>query len=142
VLGKYLILVVQAYLLYFIFFKDINNETKAAYVVGILISAVLFYLFHQAKKVEFDDDYMYISNREKTEVVPLGKVYKIKLTMTSINNSPLWKIGYYDEFGNTKAVRILPKLWSSDFERFKETVSTKNGNVKIKNWSHSFDLDQ
>lgn len=139
---KYVIIIVEAYFIYCILFMSIPNKTMAAYAVGLIIFGMFFYLLHHSKKVEFDDDYMYITGRKKTEVIPLKNVYKIKLTMASINNAPLWKIGYSDETGNQKAVRILPKFFSDDFETFKSVVSIKNENVKIKNWSHSLDFDQ
>jgi hypothetical protein len=141
-LGKYIVVALTVYLLYFIFFVGVDNQTKLAYCVGIIIFGIAFYLFHHSKKVEFDDDCMYITDRKKTQIIPLQNVYKIKLTMTSINNANLWKIGYYDETGQSKAIRILPKFFSEGFETFKRTVKVKNDNVKIKNWSHSFDFDQ
>jgi hypothetical protein len=139
---KYLIIAFQFYLTYYIFLENINNQSRAALAIVVIICGLFLYLFQRIKNVEFDDDYMYVSTRKKTEVIPLEKVHKIKITMTSINNYSLWKIGYRDEMDNEKAVRIIPKAWSGNFERFMEIVKLKNDNVNIKNWTHSFDLDQ
>ncbi|HWJ28210.1 MAG TPA: hypothetical protein VNS32_16825, partial [Flavisolibacter sp.] len=95
-----------------------------------------------AKTVEFDKDNMYVTDRRNEVSLPLKNVYKIKLTMTRINNRHLWKIGYYNNEGEAKAVRILPGRFYKYFNEFEEAVKKANPDVKISNWTWSFDLDQ
>ena len=119
-------------------YKDANTAIPC---VALLISAAaLYYLFSKAKRVEFDEHHLIISSKTHTEVVPLASVLTIKLTMTQINNDNFWKIKYIGNDGTKRAVRILPNR--ENFEVFKNAVQLKNPQVKIRSWSHSFDLDQ
>ena len=118
---------------------------SGAFLIQLLLlvfCGFLFYLFHSAKTVEFDQTNMYVINGRNEMSIPLKNVYKIKLTMTRINNRHLWKIGYYNNEGERKAVRILPRWFYKYFNQFEEAVKKANPDVKISNWSWSFDLDQ
>jgi len=103
---------------------------------------ILYFLFDQARTVEFDNKFMYVTGKTGEEKVALKDVYKIKLTMTEINNRSMWKIGYYDQKKTAKTVRILPRLFHKHFNEFKNLAQAANKKVKIPNWSHSFDFDQ
>jgi len=119
-----------------------DQESMIVMSVFLLACVILYYLFDQAKTVEFDNDYMYIKGKTGEETIPLKDVHKIKLTMTKINNRSMWKIGYKNQWGTEKSVRILPRWLHSEFDEFKTLVQAANKNVNIQNWSHSFDLDQ
>jgi len=119
-----------------------NQESMIVMVLVVILCGTLYYLFDQAKTVEFDHEFMYVTGKTGEETVPLKDVYKIKLTMTKINNRSMWKIGYYDQWGAEKSVRILPRWLHKEFDEFKRLVQGANKDVKIQNWSHSFDLDQ
>ena len=137
--GRYLMIVIAAFCSYVL---AISRDTETTIAAGVFMVAccVLFYLLHRAREVAHDENYLYISGRGVEQIVPLENVFKIKLTMTRINDSYFWKIGYNDSNGKASAVRVLPQQKS--FEHFKNLVSIKNPQVAIKNYSHSFDFDQ
>ena len=119
-----------------------NEKALPVKLFAFSICALLYYLFDCARIVEFDSENMYLIRKKDEEIVPLKNVYKIKLTMTRINNHNFWKIGYVDDFGIKRAVRILPGWPRKYFDDFKEQVKSANPEVRITNWSWSFDLDQ
>ena len=123
--------------------EDIVNQENSMVMLGFLIiCGILYYLLDRAKTVEFDNAFMYVTGKTGNEKIALKEVFKIKLTMTEINNRSMWKIGYYDQMGTEKSVRILPRWLDSNFDEFKKLVQAANNKVKIQNWSHSFDFDQ
>tara|TARA_R110000868_G_scaffold391722_1_gene661979 strand:+ start:274 stop:741 length:468 start_codon:yes stop_codon:yes gene_type:complete len=123
--------------------KDsIHQDAVIAESIFLIICPILYYLFDKAKTVEFDKDFMYVTSKNKKEKIPLKMIYKIKLTMTEINNRSMWKISYYDENNISKSVRILPRWFYQDFYEFKDAVIAVNKNLIYKSYSHSFDIDQ
>ena len=113
-----------------------------AMLLFLIICGVFYYLLDKSKTVEFDSEFMYISGKNGEEKVALKNIHKIKLTMTKVNSRNMWKIGYYDQNRSEKSVRILPRWLHKHFDEFKSLVKKENDNVKVQNWSHSFDFDQ
>lgn len=138
--GKYLIIAIAVILLVVLFYSYKETNALICCITFLALLGLLYYLFSIAKTVEFDEQDLFISNKNESEVIPLNKVFGIKFTMTRINNNNFWKIKYVGNDGNKKAVRILPKR--DKFDAFKKLVKEKNPGVEIKNWSHSFDFDQ
>lgn len=120
----------------------IDYESVIVQLVFLSISIILYFLFDKAKTVEFDTNYMYVSGKGEEERILLSDVFKIKLTMTKINNRSMWKISYYDVNKAQKSVRVLPRWFYENFNEFKAAVKSANEDVTIKNFSHSFDFDQ
>ena len=123
----------------------INRYDRQVVIVEIVVLFAcvgLYFLFDHAKNVEFDQDFMYVMHRSGEEIIPLKDVNRIKYTMTQINNKNMWLIGYYDKNKVEQSVRILPRWFYRHFDEFKNCVRAANNEVKIKNYSHSFDIDQ
>ena len=120
----------------------IDQEAVLVLTIFLIICPILYYLFDKAKTVEFDKEFMYITDKKEIVKVPLRRVFKIQLTMTQINKRNMWKISYYDKNNSQKSVRILPKLFYKDFYEFKDLVQQINKDLEFKNSSHSFDFDQ
>lgn len=120
----------------------VNTESIAIEVLFSLFCYGLYSLFDKAKTVEFDAKFMYVFGKSDEQKIPLKNIYKIKMTLTEVNDRNIWKIGYYDTKGIKKSVRILPRWFGGYFNNFKERVKSENKLVKIKNWSHSLDFDQ
>ena len=138
--GKYLMIFIAVILIIVLFYSYNDANTSIPCTIFLALSGLLYYLFSIAKTVEFDDHHLFISDKTEIEAIPLSNIFTIKLTMTQVNDDNFWKIKYVGNDGSNKAVRILPKR--DNFEIFKKTVQEKNPDVKIRNWSHSFDLDQ
>ena len=90
--------------------------------------------------LEFDESNLYEIGKRQKRIIPLVNITTIKLTMTKIGYSNVWKLKYINDEGENKSLRFFPDY--TNFELFKEYVKDKNPEVEIKNWSHSFDLDQ
>jgi len=105
-----------------------------------IILLVLAYFIGKARTVEFDEQFMYVTGIDINEAILLSNIVTIKLTMTSFGNQSLWKIWYLDENKIKKSVRVLP--FYKSFNEFKTLVKSKNQKVEIRNFSHTFDLDQ
>ena len=138
--GKYILLVIGFIIITVLFINPYNKESLLAGVTLLTIATVFYCLLDKAKKVEFDEKNMIISLNTNIEIIPFIDVQTIKLTMTRINYSSLWKIKYIDNNGIQKSVRILPNL--KNFEKFIENIKRTNPNIKIIRMSHSFDFDQ
>lgn len=144
---KYIIFVLMfffGYLLVNEIVKFANNELKSFdSIIGPIIIEVLYilaiFLISKLRTVEFDDEYLYITYKKIEQKIPLENVFYIKLTMIEVNNFNFWKMKYLDNEKNNCSVRFLP---NRNFYDFKELIKVKNKNVKIRNWSHSFDFDQ
>ncbi len=110
--------------------------------LGVIVMLYLSYFpVYKAKTVEFDYEYMYITDSLVNEMVPLGNIYKIQLTMIGSNYNNFWKIGYSNQTNATNFVRLLPVELTGDWERFKKLVRHKNPLVEIKNWATSWETD-
>ena len=124
------------------FYGELTGKTVVKIVVGLALIALAVYSIKKLySTVEFDEKFLYIKRGEAVEEIPLANIFMIKLTMFSVNYSHFWKIKYIDTYGQQKAVRFLPK-WDMAFQRFKDYVKEINHDVKIKNWSWTFDFDQ
>ena len=121
-----------------------NRENEA--LIGICISAIvcvaLYFIFDSAKKVEFDQNHLFIISKKGEESIPLKNIHGIKLTSYEINNSNMWKIKFTNRSNSYDSVKFLPIYNDNSFEEFKQTVYQANPNVSIQKWTHSFDFDQ
>ena len=126
------------------YFRKNNIDLKSIIplLIFLIICFGLYYLFDKAKTIEFDNDFIYVIGKSEKEKIPLKNVYKVKLTMIELNNLNIWKIGYLNNDGIKKTVRILPRFFNKHFKEFKDLVKNANKDVIIQNWSHSFDIDQ
>jgi hypothetical protein len=88
------------------------------------------------KVVQFDSNNLIITKGEDEKSIPLKNIHTIKMTIVFFIDSSVWKIKYLDIDKTEKSVRLLP---NANFLEFKELVELKNDDVKIKNWSSSFD---
>jgi hypothetical protein len=107
----------------------------------VLVGILIFFTF-KLKTIEFDDTTMYLLQGKTEEAISLKSIYKIKMTMTRINNISMWKIEYHDTDGKEKSTRFFPKMFYKNFIEFQNTVKSANKNVDIVNWTSSFDFDQ
>lgn len=144
--GRYVMLAVAILLLLILvsaFIGQVFKQDQAiGAMVGLIVAGILYYLFDHSKTVEYNQAFMFISGKTGTKEIPLKQIFKIKRTMTQINDRSMWKIKYLDDAGQEQSVRILPKVFGEGFREFKATVKSVNRKVEIQNWSHSFDFDQ
>ena len=97
-------------------------------LVFITIFSILGYLAYYASTVEFDDEYMYVTNKKFDKTIPLNKITAIELTSATINQSHFWKISYSDDTAD-ESVRIIPIY--EKFNLFTDRVKEKNADVVV-----------
>ena len=69
-------LVIGLVLITVLFFLNENTNTLITCAIFLVISGVLYYLFSNAKTVEFDEVNMFISNKKGNEVIPLTNIFR------------------------------------------------------------------
>jgi hypothetical protein len=135
--GKYLILGICLILIFFLVTADDRETLLLPFGILLSVGVILFFLLHQSKTVEFDQDYLHITGRQSYVAVPLHRIVLIGLTNMEINKERMWKIVYQDERDEEQSVRILPER--KNFRRFTRYLQEHHPGVKVKNWAHSFD---
>ncbi|MFT3705254.1 MAG: hypothetical protein QM802_23000 [Agriterribacter sp.] len=91
--------------------------------------------------IEFDPDYLYLPRGKNSITLPLSHINTIKLTMTAINGSHIWKIKYTDMDDKKFAARFLPAS-TGYFEDFVAQVKKVNPDLIYQPYSSSVDFDQ
>jgi hypothetical protein len=137
--GKYLMLGIGLVLIVYMVIADDRETLLLPFGIFLSVCAILFFLFHHAKTVEFDQQYLHIRGRQTYVTVPLHRIVMIGLTTTKINKESMWKIVYTDERDEEQSVRILPER--KNFRRFTRYMEEHHPGVRVKNWEHAFDSD-
>ena len=60
--------------------------------VFVIFCIILSYLFHLSKKIEFDDEYIYLTRKLTKEKIPLTMVHQIKYTSLSVNKKHFYNL--------------------------------------------------
>jgi hypothetical protein len=118
-----------------------DKEFTAILVLSLILCFVVFFLLSRAKTIEYDAEFLHITSKNEEEKIPLKDINKVIMTMFSLNNQSIWKIGYIDKDGIRKIVRMLPSWTSEIFEEFKNSVKKANSDAQIQDKSVSFDND-
>lgn len=104
----------------------------------ILIGCIVLLLIKRIKTVDFDESNLYINYNKNVTTVPFDRITKIKMIMVEIGDANFYKIEYKTETGELNTVRLLP---NSLFSTFVGLVRKKKPDLKVKNWTHSLDID-
>jgi hypothetical protein len=83
--GKYLILGICLILIFFLVTADDRETLLLPFGILLSVGVILFFLLHQSKTVEFDQDYLHITGRQSYVAVPLHRIVLIGLTNMEIN---------------------------------------------------------
>jgi hypothetical protein len=100
----------------------------AIIAIGIpVIFFVAYMMLFAGKKIEFDNENMYITNRDGEKTVDLKDVYYVK--QYGYNSFGLGRIEYYSG-KEENTVRFYPQLLTSSFSKFKAAVAKKNPKLR------------
>jgi Ca2+/Na+ antiporter len=103
------------------------------YGLALLLVFVLFAyrIFYLPDNIEFDDNYMYIIEKNGEIIVDLKDIYYIFPRASFFDSSGLGKIKYHFE-GSDYFAQFSPRYFSSSLKEFNEAVIKKNPKVTIK----------
>lgn len=123
-------LVILGLMAYFLIQTPIDVEVIGTSAIIFLALTILFFFFKMVTDVEFDQNYMYILGESEQEKIYLKNVIRIKIISIKLNDIPIWKVNYYDNFRLEQSVTI----WQNrNLERFKIAVKKANEKVEIIN---------
>jgi len=88
-------------------------------------------IFYLPDNIEFDDDFMYVIEKDGEIKVDLKDIYYILPRASFFDSSGLGQIRYHYEGGNYFA-QFLPRYFSSSFKEFKAAVIKKNPKAVIR----------
>ena len=95
--------------------------------------------FFSPRKIDFDDENIYIVRSGREEKIPIGTILLLKRTSIVIDNIwRFWKIQYRSEDGSEKTVRFLPKgsvlfVTPALIAALQKSIKEKNPNADISN---------
>lgn len=103
-------------------------------IVLLMACGLFFFLFWQARKMQFDTQYLYIIRGKDESAIPLRNVKSLKRSRTKVNNRRLWVLVYEDEGVQERKCRFLPSRFADYTKEFKAAIQAANPNVVI--WNH------
>ena len=132
---KYVSIVLVIMLLVFlikVYSEDSNDYVSIGILLGLIpLFILLYFVFDNAKSIEFDDEHLFIVSKSTNKKILLKDIYKLKKTMTEINDRDLWRI-YYNTYGVKKSIVFWPRWNSRNFKNFKKITQKVNKNIIIK----------
>ncbi len=104
-------------------------ESWSGYIV-LGISIGLFYMFKRARRIEHDDENVYIIRGKKEKAIPFTDIISIKRSATKVNGERFWKLRYKDG-AKERTIRYFRMFFNKEFQKI---VKEKNPEVVI--WTH------
>jgi Ca2+/Na+ antiporter len=116
---------------FFVLFLNIfNNPSSWISYVWFAVCLGLFYLLKQARRIQHDDENVYIIKGQKEKEIHFSDIISIKRSNTKVNGSRFWKLVYMDELKKKRTCRYF-----ADFTKeFRQSVKKVNPDVII--WTH------
>lgn len=108
---------------------------KGGYIelpVLMLIGVALIYLIGKLKTIEFDPEFIYVSNKKGTEIIPLKNITKIKLIMIEVGGADFYRMYYTSADSKQKSVIFLP---TGSFNEFVGLIKVHKKNFKVQQWT-------
>ncbi|MFD2568779.1 MGDG synthase family glycosyltransferase [Pseudotenacibaculum haliotis] len=109
-------------------------QSLGSYIwINLLIIAVgvgLFFVFKRARRIEHDDENVYIIRDKKEKAIPFTDIISIKRSATKVNGERFWKLRYKDG-AKERTIRYFRLFFNKEFQ---EAVKEKNPEVVI--WTH------
>ena len=132
---KYFILICLGILLFMgfnIYFEngfDIFITLLLILMVSIFSSIYLY--FDRVKILEYDQNYLFIKEKNNEKKIKLEQIKKFKKTNIEVNDQSIWRIYYTDKHNTEKSIRMRPRFNSEYFNEFKKSVKLRNENLII-----------
>ncbi len=101
-------------------------------LIVLVISVGLFYLLKRARRLEHDDDNLYIIRDKKEKIVPFTSIISIKRSAAKVNGSRYWILKYRDEEHlKTRTIRYFRTFYNKEF-----LSALRIANPKVVVWTH------
>ena len=100
-------------------------------VIVLAISIGLFYLLKRARRLEHDDENLYIIRDKKEKIVPFTSIISIKKSAARVNGSRFWIIRYEDDLRQKRKVRYFRDFYNKEFQN-----AARTANPKVVIWTH------
>jgi len=125
---RFLIFPVAFVLISNIINTDINRWRN---VVFLMISIGLYVLLKRLRRLNYDDENLYVIHGKKEKAIHYATIVSIKRSSTKVNGSRYWILRYNDENNKTHKIRYFLSFFYSDFHK---KVRLINPDVVI--WTH------
>lgn len=123
-------------LAFFIFVDTVINPSGILYNMGqIALFGMLYFIFYRLRRMQFDNDNLYIIKGGDETVVPFVSIISIKKSSTKVNGSRYYKILYKDEFNSGRTRRYFPSFFG---ESKSFITAVKKANPDVVHWDHPF----
>lgn len=99
-------------------------------VIVLAISVGLFFLFKRARRLERDDENLYIIRDKKEKIVPYTSIISIKRSAAKVNGERFWKLKYNDG-SKDRTIRFFRLFFNKDFHS-----AVRKANPKVVIWTH------
>lgn len=91
----------------------------------------LFFLFRRARRLEFDDENLYVIRAKKiVKIIPFSSIDSIKRSNTSVNGERYWVMRYKDG-GKLRKLRYFKQFYHKAFAK-----AVKDVNPAVVIWTH------
>lgn len=98
--------------------------------IVLTVSIGLFFLFKRARKIQFDDENLYIIRDKREKIIPFTAVVSIKRSATKVNGERFWKLKYEDET-KQRTLRYFRSFFNKEFH-----TAVKKANPAVVIWTH------
>ena len=99
-------------------------------VIVLTISVGLFFVFKRARRIEHDDENVYIIRDKKERVIPFTNIISIKRSATKVNGERFWKLKY-NNGSKDRTIRFFRLFFNKDFHD-----AVRKANPKVVIWTH------
>lgn len=111
----------------------IQNPTSWGAFITLAVFVGLFFLFRRARRLEYDDENIYIIRAKKiVKTISFKDIVSIKRSAAKVNGERFWIVRYKDE-GKEKKFRYFRLFFNKEFH---QAVRDVNPDVVI--WTHPF----
>lgn len=100
-------------------------------LIVLLISIGLFYLLKRARRLEHDDESLYIIRAQKEKEVPFTSIISIKRSAAKVNGSRYWILLYKDDLDKKRKLRYFRSFYNKEFQQ-----AVRIANPKVIIWTH------
>lgn len=104
------------------------------------------FLFRERKVIEFDEENLYIIDKQKEqeECIPLKNLIKLNMRPMYLDIGNYWfnkhSLKFVDSLNQEKQTCFYIRTGSPNTQKFLSLVKSKNPDFIYKNWTHTFDI--
>tara|TARA_R110000787_G_scaffold271063_5_gene378176 strand:- start:813 stop:1313 length:501 start_codon:yes stop_codon:yes gene_type:complete len=109
----------------------IDKPYRYTGLIVLVISIGLFYLFKRARRLEHDDQNLYIIRGKKEKIIPFTSIISIKRSAAKVNGNRFWILLYKDDLDKKRKIRYFRSFYNKEFHS-----ALRIANPKVVVWTH------